>query len=222
MTFTALDLNITDEDRKAMYDEVMSVHDNYWHYNEFRGCKMLPVFNAGGQLGGQAQGKDTRHGEFTYTEPAQKWTFTQKLLKEKVFPWMEPLGRVTILKTPAGYGLNVHLDSKVDEIGTLQHKFRIVLNGNVDKLYFIDKRYNRVYIPENYTTYVLDGSHPHALEPGTEEKVTLCIGAPWTGQPTEKYVDLINNSLYTMKVSRPENLKENWTDPFWKKETVNV
>ena len=59
---------------------------------------------------------------------------------------MEPLGRVTILKTPAGYGLNVHLDSKVDEIGTLQHKFRIVLNGNVDKLYFIDKKYNKVYI----------------------------------------------------------------------------
>ena len=35
MTFTALDLNITDEDRKAMYNEVMShVDDNYWHYNE--------------------------------------------------------------------------------------------------------------------------------------------------------------------------------------------
>ena len=29
MTFTALDLNITDEDRKAMYNEVMSVDDNY-------------------------------------------------------------------------------------------------------------------------------------------------------------------------------------------------
>ena len=73
------------------------------------------------------------------------------------------------------------MDSKVDEIGTLQHKFRIVLNGDVDKLYFIDKKYNRVYIPENYTTYVLDGSHPHALEPGTEEKVTLCIGVTRIG-----------------------------------------
>ena len=39
-------------------------------------------------------------------------------------------------------------------------------------------------------------------------------------QPTEKYVDLIDNPLYTMKVSRPENLKENFRN--WKKETVNV
>ena len=130
---------------------------------------------------------------------------------------MEPLGRVTILRTPVGYGLNVHLDSTEDEIGTLQHKFRIVLNGNVDKLYFIDKQLNEVYIPDNYHTYILDGSHPHALKPGTEEKVTLCIGAPWTGKSNEKYNDLLENAFYKMKVSRPDNLKDDWTDPFWKK-----
>ncbi len=217
ITFTAIDLNITDEDRQTMYNEVMSTPEEKWHYNEFRGCYMLPVFNAGGQLGGQVKGKDTRHGEFTYTEPAQNWTFTQNLLQEKVFPWMEPPGRVTILRTPVGYGLNVHLDSTEDEIGTLQHKFRIVLNGNVDKLYFIDKQLHEVYIPDNYHTYILDGSHPHALKPGTEEKVTLCIGAPWTGKSNEKYNDLLENALYTMKVSRPDNLKDDWTDPFWKK-----
>ena len=130
---------------------------------------------------------------------------------------MEPLGRVTILRTPAGYGLNVHLDSTANEVGTLQHKFRIVLNGNVDKLYFIDKHLNEIYIPDDYYTYVLDGSHPHALKPGTEEKVTLCIGAPWNGSPNEKYLDILENSLYTMKVSRPDSLQESWTDPFWKK-----
>lgn len=217
ITFTALDLNISDEDRQTMYNEVMSTPEDKWHFNDFRGCYMLPVLNAGGQLGGQEKGKNTKYGEFTYTEPAQNWTFTQNLLKEKVFPWMEPLGRVTILRTPAGYGLNVHLDSTANEVGTLQHKFRIVLNGNVDKLYFIDKHGHEVYIPDNYHTYVLDGSHPHALKPGTEEKVTLCIGAPWKGNETEKYLDILDNSLYTMKVSRPNSLEESWTDPFWKK-----
>ena len=34
-----------------------------------------------------------------------------------------------------GQGLNVRLDSTEDEIGTLQHKFRIVPNGKVDKLF---------------------------------------------------------------------------------------
>tara|TARA_R100000005_G_scaffold96267_1_gene81934 strand:+ start:899 stop:1561 length:663 start_codon:yes stop_codon:yes gene_type:complete len=217
ITFTALDMGISDEDRQTIYNEVMSAPEEKWHFNEFRGCYMLPVFNAGGQLGGQEKGKDTKNGEFIYTEPAQNWKFTQNLLQEKVFPWMEPMGRVTILRTPAGYGLNVHLDSSANEIGTLQHKFRIVLNGNVDKLYFIDKHHNEIYIPDDYYTYVLDGSHPHALKPGTEEKVTLCIGAPWHGSHNKKYLEILENSLYTMKVSRPDSLEEEWTDPFWKK-----
>ena len=85
-----------------MYNEAMSVDDNYWHYNEFRGCKMLPVFNAGGQLGGQVKVKiqdmvtlNHRNGHL------HMWV--SYYIKKR-------------------YGLNVHLDSKVDEIGTLQHK----------------------------------------------------------------------------------------------------
>ena len=46
-----------------------------------------------------------------------------------------------------------------NEIGTLQYKFRFVLNGNIGKLYFIDKNYNKVYVPEYYNSYAMDGSH---------------------------------------------------------------
>lgn len=214
-TFAAIDLGITDEDRKKIYDEIMSADEQQWHFNDFRGCYMLPVYNAGGKLGDKERG--IKHGSFSYTDAIVEDSFTQKFLEQKVFPWMEPHGRVTILRTPAGQGLNVHLDSTEDEIGTLQHKFRIVLNGKVDKLFFIDKDHNKVYIPDNYNTYILDGSHPHSLEPADEVKITLCIGAPWTGQPNEKYQELIDNSLYTMRVSRPEKLEKSWTDPFWKK-----
>lgn len=214
-TFAAIDLGITDEDRKKIYDEIMSADEQQWHFNDFRGCYMLPVYNAGGKLGDKERG--IKYGSFSYTDAIGEDSFTQKFLEQKVFPWMEPHGRVTILRTPAGQGLNVHLDSTEDEIGTLQHKFRIVLNGKVDKLFFIDKDHNKVYIPDNYNTYILDGSHPHSLEPADEVKITLCIGAPWTGQPNEKYQELIDNSLYTMKVSRPEKLEKSWTDPFWKK-----
>ena len=216
-TFAAINLGITDEDRKTIHDEIMSASEHQWHFNEFRGCYMLPVYNAGGVLGGQVEGRNTRTGTFNYTEAMHNCSFTQKFLEEKIFPWMMPHGRVTILRTPAGQGLNVHLDSTEDEIGTLQHKFRIVLNGKVDKLFFIDKNHNKVYIPDNYNTYILDGSHPHSLEPADEVKITLCIGAPWTGQPNEKYKELIDNSLYKMKVSRPDKLEKSWTDPFWKK-----
>jgi len=215
-TFTALDLKITDKDRKLMLDEVLSVSPLNWHYNEFRGCKMLPVYNAGGLLGGQDP-KKTKDGLFKFTDPAKNWIHTQRILKTKIFPWMIPEGRVTILKTPAGHVLNVHLDSTEKEIGSRQHKFRIVLNGNIDKLYFIDSNYNNIHVPDCYHTYILDGSHPHALLPGTEEKITLCIGAPWTGASNPAYSDLINHSIFNMKVSRPSTLLDEWTDPFWKK-----
>jgi len=216
-TFAALDLGISDNDRKLMLEEVNNSKPSHWHYNKFRGCKMLPVYNAGGRLGGQDINKTKSFDSFDFTEPAQEWNHTQKIIKEKIFPWLLPEGRITILKTPAGHGLNVHLDSTEKEIGTLQHKFRIVLNGNIDKLYFIDKNNNNIHVPDCYNTYVLDGSHPHALLPGNEEKITLCIGAPWTGLPNPGYNKIIDNALYTMKVSRPKQLLDAWTDPFWKK-----
>ncbi len=217
ITFAAIDLGFTDQERELMLDEVLSAPDQAWHYNEFRGCSMLPLYNADGQMGGQAKGKNTRDGEFMWTEAATYMAYTNALIKERVFPWMIPEGRITILRTPVGFGLNVHLDSTQEEIGTLQHKFRIVLNGDIDKLYFIDAQGEKQYVPQDYHTYVLDGSHPHALDPGTEEKITLCIGAPWTGEPNPLYSRLIEHSAYTMKISRPKQLKPSWTDPFWKK-----
>jgi len=215
-TFAALNLSITDQDRNMMLSEVLSADESSWHLNEFRGCKMLPVYNSGGQLGGQSTTK-SNFDIFDFTEPAQSWLHTQKILKEKIFPWLLPEGRVTILKTPAGHGLNVHLDSTEDEIGSLQHKFRIVLNGNIDKLYFIDAHNNKVNVPDNYNTYVLDGSHPHALDPGTQEKITLCIGAPWKGHPNPAYNKIIEKAPFKMTVSRPTTLENAWTDPFWKR-----
>ena len=114
-------------------------------------------------------------------------------------------------------GLSVHLDSTYEEIGTLQHKFRYVLNGNIDKLYFLDKNHNKIFVPDCYDTYIMDGSHAHSLDPGTEEKITLCIGAPWKGKPNEKYNALLNDSLYKFKVSRPSYYEQEWLDPFFKK-----
>ena len=112
-TFAGLDLGITDQDRNIMLSEVLGTDDGNWHHNDFRGCKMLPVYNSGGQLGGQSIQKNN-FDIFKFTEPCQGWTHTQKILKEKIFPWLLPEGRVTILKTPAGHGLNVHLDSTED------------------------------------------------------------------------------------------------------------
>ena len=208
-TFAAFDLGITVDQKNQMLTEILEVPKEYWYYDAFRGCYMLPIFNGGNIR------DNTSQGILKYTEAGELCSIVKSVLSEAVFPFMNPLGRVTILKTDKHTKLNVHLDSKEEEIGTLQHKFRIALNGKIDTLYFLDANYNKVYVPNCYDTYVLDGSHPHALDPGPEEKITLCIGAPWNGAPSYEYNQIINNSLYSMKVSRPVILSE-WTNPRWK------
>jgi hypothetical protein len=203
-TFAAIDLGITQEEKTLMLSEIKAISDKLWYYDDFRGCYMLPIFNGGGIR------NNTSSGSLDFTVAAKLSPTVTDVLKNKIFPFMNPRGRVTVLRTLPGNKLNVHLDSTVEEIGTLQHKFRVVLNGEIDKLYFIDKFENKVYMPRCYDTYILDGSHPHALDPSEEEKITLCVGAPWNGQPTEKYETLLNNSIYTCTVSRPE-IKKEWT-----------
>lgn len=91
-----------------------------------------------------------------------------------------------------------------------------MLNGAIGKLYFIDEDYNKVYVPDLYDSYVLDGSHAHSIDPDTKEKITICVGAPWHGEPNESYNKMILNAKFKMEVSRPYTKKE-WLDPGHKK-----
>lgn len=219
-TFAALDLSISQDEKQKMLQEVLAADDNLYHQNDFRGCRMLPIYNGGGVLGPRRDGINTAKGIFKYTPAGEVCPTIRKVCEEKIFPFMSPPGRVTILRTKAGEGLHIHLDSTFEEIGTRQHKFRIVLNGNIDKLFFIDKQGNKVYMPSNYDTYSMDGSHPHSIDPGDEEKITLCIGAPWHGEDNDLYIDLIEKSLYNVKISRPD-IKDEWLDPQFKYKTLN-
>lgn len=214
-TFAAFDVGITTKEKQLMLEEILSVPDSYYSDNPFRGCKMIHIYNGVGE-------RDIREGSsmglFKYTDVEPFLPNTKNILETKIFPWMDPVGRVNILRTPPGHSLNVHLDTKKDEIGTLQHKYRIVLNGNIDKLYFLDKDKNKVYVPQHYDSYVLDGSHPHSLDPGDEEKITICIGSPWRGKPTVQYTEFLENALFKMTVSRPKDFDEDWEDPYFRKQ----
>ena len=213
-TFAAFDVGVTDEERNEMLEEFLSIPDSYYSNNSFRGCRVLHIYNG---LGVRNLREGANEGNFSYTDVESYIPKTKQILEEKVFPWMNPVGKVNILRTPPGQGLNVHLDAKLDEVGTRQHKYRIVLNGNIDKLFFLDEKGNKIYVPQCYSSYVLDGAHPHSLDPGTEEKITICVGNPWNGHPTDKYQNLIENALFKMKVSRPKEIEPSWVDPYFNK-----
>jgi len=214
-TFAAIDIGVTVEEKAQMLQEVKNVPDQMHHYNEFRGCRMIGIYNGGGRLGGRVPGIDTKEGKFEYTLAGKECPTIQKVCEEKIFPFMNPAGRVTILRTEPGCGLNIHLDSTLKEVRTRQHKFRLVLNGNIEKLFFMDSKGNRVYVPKHYDCYSMDGSHPHSIDPGKEEKITLCVGAPWHGEDNEIYQHLIDDALFKMKVSRPTDIPLEWLDPFF-------
>jgi len=220
-TFCAIDIGITQEEKQIILEELLSIPDSYYQANDFRGCRILPIYNGGGLRGQREISGDTTVGEFQYTDVEPFFKRSIPIFEEKIFSWMDPAGRLNVLRTQPGYGLNTHLDTNVDEVGTRQHKYRLVLNGLIDKLWFLDANENKVHVPQCYDSYILDGSHPHSLDPGTEEKITLCIGKPWNGQPTETYKKLVDNALFTMKVSRPDYIKEEWIDPYFKYTTRN-
>ena len=212
ITFAAVNVGVSEDIRLRCKDEVLAVPDEMWHYNEFRGCHMLPLYNAGGTIGRNIKGEN-----MIFTPAGDLCPNLKKIILENIFPWMDPPGRCTILRTPKGYGLNPHFDAVENEISTRQEKYRLVLNGKVDKLYFLDEDRNKIFIPEHYKSYVMDGGHVHSLEPADEPKITLCVGAPWTGERTVGYESLLKNSPFKLKVKQPEKFEDEWLDPFWKR-----
>lgn len=216
-TFAEINIGVSDIEKQSMLKEVLALDSTVHHYNEFRGCRMIAIYNGGGRLGGRVELKDGTHidtasGKFGYTSAGELCPTIQKVCEEKIFPFMSPPGRVTILRTNSNTGLNVHLDSAESEIGTLQYKYRLVLNGNIGKLYFLNKDYEKVYVSPFYDSYAMDGSHAHSIDPDPEEKITLCIGSPWHGEDNPLYTKLLKESNYKLTVSRPCT-KDEWVDP---------
>lgn len=179
-------------------EEIEDVPEEMWHYDKFRNCLILPLWNPSAQIGVV---DPSIKGEFRLTEAAMLCP----QLMSFVLPICEKLrGRLTVLKTPPDWVFNVHMDSRIDEIGTEQYKWRMVLKGEKDGLFFLDQNQERVFPNSGFATYVIDGSHPHSLKQSNEEKITVCIGAPWRGSPM---VDLMEDE----KVSVPRgNVKEEW------------
>ena len=207
-TFCAINLGIQPSTIRQMLEEVRNVDLEHWYNDTFRGCEILPLFNGGGTTGSPPEGVLRSNGEMIITPAGEKCPVIMNIAKNHIFDFMNPVGRMSVLKTKKNQGLNIHIDSNQKSIGTTQHKFRIVLNGDIDKLFFLDQNNEKVYVPKNYNTYVLDGTHPHSID-GCVDKITICIGAPWSVYYTEKYKKLMESSPIKMKVSRPE-FKQEW------------
>lgn len=196
MTWCPLGYN---EDTAVFAQELESVPDEYWHYDEYRNTKMLCLYNPSGRVG---KFDINIKGENTWTEGAEYCPRLKEFLETVL---EEVPGRVTILRTPPGYKMNTHIDSWIEESGTEQYKWRMVVKGDKHSLFFLDKNEQPVYPnAHGYQAYVMDGAHPHCINESENEKITVCIGAPWKGHTMPQNL-ITDEAVY---ISKPELRKE--------------
>lgn len=179
--------------------------------DNYRNCYHVPIMY------------DTIPNKFSWMPFAFPYKSLREWLEDVLFP-ITGKSRVMIITTPPGVENPPHIDCSKDKFqNTLQHKFRYVLQGNIDDLVFMSKSGDVRCNQGPDTPFVMSGSWPHYMQNRSDTtKFTLALGAPWDGDlRNESYVNLVSNSYkkYKSYYQSFENLQlpENWEDLFEEK-----
>jgi hypothetical protein len=195
-------VNLAPLDKATAVKEILAVNKDLWFWDTYRATNMLPLMTKE-SLSGKDGASNDRLGEFQWLH------YTPDVLKDwfehYVFPWMGAKTRVMALMTVPKFSNFDHIDCNLNEIGTRQHKFRIVLQGRTDTLFFKTSAGN-VSVPNIDGPFIMDGSWPHGMTNYTDDcKITIAAGAPWNGLPSYNNAEiLMHKSQYAM----PTNLNE--------------
>jgi hypothetical protein len=199
LLFASVDLPMIDKSQAVK--EILPLIDTHTFWDPYRTITMIPLMTKTGTLG--LENISNRfQGDFVWTEYAPK--IIVDYFEQIVFPWIGQRSRLMILITRPGESNAEHIDCKIHEIGTRQHKFRIVLQGRVDTLYFKTTGGN-VYVPEVGGAFLMDGSWVHGMTNSTDQiKITLALGSPWRG--LDNYNDDVTILLDKQHYTMPEDL----------------
>lgn len=177
-------------DKEKAASDILAIPDQYSWWDEYRGVKMIPLMTKNGEIA-MLGSSNMRPGEFVWTPFAPK--ILVDWFEEHVFPWLGAKSRIMALLTKPGVSMLPHLDCNKSELNTLQHKFRIVLQGKTSTLYWLTDK-GIVNAPETDKPFIMDGGWPHSMENTTDEiKVTIALGAPWNGKDNYTDVTLMQN-----------------------------
>ena len=194
MLFASINIPVLDKARAAK--EILSLDDNLSWWDKYRHTKMFPLMTKGARIDGYGISNDTK-GDFEWVPHSPR--VIVDWVEQIVFPWIGCKTRVMVLVTEPGYMNKEHIDCEANEVAVRQDKFRIVLQGQTDTLYFKTEQ-GDVYAPNVDGAFLMDGSWPHGMVNYTDQpKVTLALGAPWSGNTSYKDIDvLINRENYVM------------------------
>lgn len=191
-------------DKEKATSEILALPDEYSFWDDYRYTKMFPLMTRTGVASREGT-SNLQSGEFVWTPAAPK--VIVDWCEDYLFPWLGMKSRIMGLVTGPGVANYEHIDCARHELNTRQHKVRIVLQGRTDTLYWMTDKGN-VHAPNIDGAFLMDGGWPHGMTNTTDmPKVTLALGAPWTGK--EQYTDLTilqHRSDYVM----PEQIDHLW------------
>lgn len=203
--FATVDLPSLDKSQTTK--QILSLPSDLWFWDHYRSTNMLPLMTRGGLTGNEGASNNRRddYDWISYTPVLIRTWF-----ESYVFPWMGMRTRIMALLTKPNHSNYEHVDCDFMKMGTQQHKFRVVLQGNTDTLYFITK-YGNVNVPGVDLPFIMDGSWPHGMINKTDiYKLTIAAGSPWNGN--ESYNN-ITPLLYTHNYTMPTNI-----NPYFKQQ----
>lgn len=169
-------------------EKILSLDNKLSFWDDYRYTKMIPLITKQG-ISGKYGANNYKQGEFQWLEYTPK--IIVEYFEDVVFPWTGLKSRISALITQPNVSNYEHIDCERQEVNTRQHKFRIVLQGNTDTLYFKTKN-GDVHVPNVSQPFIMDGGWPHGMTNNTGEvKVTLALGAPWIGKELYDDVELL-------------------------------
>lgn len=177
------------------------------YQDEYRNCWHVPVMY-----------NPTDKDKFQW----MPWAFEMPKLKQwcedVLFKITKQRSRIMIITTPNDYKNPLHIDCSPEMFNTPQHKFRYVMQGNVDDLDFIGKDAS-VTPTAIDKPFVMSGKWPHEMHNTSgDTKFTLALGAPWDGSYTDQeYVNVLNQSYQKFEdyyLGVDFELPDNWEDLF--------
>ena len=214
MNILAASLKFPVLDKEKALAEVKAVDERMWFYDSYRHTTMMPLMTMGGKMGEQGASNFRAKEEYAWT-PFASPTLIQ-WFEDHIFPWMGMKTRISILKTQPGQRNYEHIDCSPQAFGTRQHKFRVVLQGKTDSLYFVLK-YGQVRLFDVEDPFIMDGSWPHGMHNYSDaEKYTVAVGAPWTG--LDQYDNLGQQIIYRNTNLLPIDLNKYYDQRYFQRQ----
>lgn len=201
--FASVNLPILNKELAA--EQLLKINSKLWFWNSYRATNMLPLMTKNA-VGGEEGSNNSRNGEFGWLPYVP--TVISQWFDNIVFPWMGCQTRIMALMTQPNFKNNEHIDCKLQEVGNLQHKFRIVLTGNTDTLYFKTTE-GDIKVTDINLPFIMDGGWPHGMFNYSDKvKITLAAGAPWNGNNYYSDVNiLLKRSEFEIPVDLSTYLK---------------